>query len=121
MIPPGVQEKRKKLGGRSAPWVLKGPKSAGLNRVKGHPEPFLSFNIQLKGSLFFNVQHFYVKIRWVQYSSDIALVDIFHSRSLEAASATFATFGPKLNLRLDILVHKGTPYLRLNFHLRTVN
>ena len=31
--PPGVQEKRKKLGGRSAPPpVLEGPKSAGLYR-----------------------------------------------------------------------------------------
>ena len=36
-LPPGVQGNRKKLGGRSRPplpWVLKGPKSAGLNRVK---------------------------------------------------------------------------------------
>ena len=34
-IPPGVQEKRKKLGGRSAPPlpVLKGPKYTGSNRV----------------------------------------------------------------------------------------
>ena len=35
-ISPGVQENRKKLGGRSAPplCLLKCPKSAGLNRVK---------------------------------------------------------------------------------------
>ena len=33
-LPPGGQEKVKRLGGKSAPWVLKGPKSAGLNRVK---------------------------------------------------------------------------------------
>ena len=34
-LPPVVQEKRKKLGGRSAPpQVLKGPKCAGLNSVK---------------------------------------------------------------------------------------
>ena len=35
-LSPGVQEKRKKLGGRSAPtpWVLKSPESAGFFRVK---------------------------------------------------------------------------------------
>ena len=36
--PQGGKEKVKMLGGRSAPpWLLKGPKSAGLNRVKEVP------------------------------------------------------------------------------------
>ena len=39
VTPTGVQENRKELGGRSAPRVSIGPKSAGFNRVKKIKKP----------------------------------------------------------------------------------